>query len=243
MSITIGAFSSSFLLSQPFGYEGSAEEGLTARKWDFNCLLTKAEWASLLSVYDTWYASRINDADTFDSATVGTTVSLSGTGYNQTWTSVLCWFTGPPAASQVGEYVSASFSLVDATQKLAAILAQVEKADIIPALGTVVVGSATLTLLQPMQTFSNVPSIELAATGRDFISGPRRVVNMRLIVGRTNSAGWDAVRTWYSSTVPPTPALTTWYPASEPTAQAENAVEGGVKFVRYTVTLSQRQIQ
>ena len=43
MTLTIGAFSTNALTAQPFGYEGDARQGLTARKWTISGLVTKAQ--------------------------------------------------------------------------------------------------------------------------------------------------------------------------------------------------------
>ena len=127
MTLTIGAFSTNALTAQPFGYEGDARQGLTARKWTVAGLVTKAQWASLLSVYDTWRDLRITDSDTLLSGSVGNTVSFTGTGFGQTWTAISCWFTAPPSATPAGVYLDASCELVDATQALAVLLREQEK--------------------------------------------------------------------------------------------------------------------
>lgn len=123
MTITIGSFSCSNLTAQPFGYDGEATDGLTSRTFRISGLLTPSQWSALLNVYNTWRNTRINDPDTLYANSVGTTVSLSITSTNTISVSNLaCWFTDPPSGDQVGAYISATATLVDAAQALAVLL-------------------------------------------------------------------------------------------------------------------------
>lgn len=129
MTITIGTFSCNTLTAQPYGYDGEAQRGLTARAFRISGLLTRSEWSSLLSVYDGWRNTRINDEDSLKSQSVGTTVSLSSTAANGvSFSNVACWFAEAPSGEQLGAYVSASAVLVDAAQALAALLRERELA-------------------------------------------------------------------------------------------------------------------
>ena len=120
MTITIGSFTTKALLAQPFGYEGDARGGMTARTFTVSGLLTAAQWQALLSEYTTWRNARINDQDTLLSGTVGTTVSLTIASANGvSVTGLACWFIEPPAGEQTGTYVSATARLIDAAQALA----------------------------------------------------------------------------------------------------------------------------
>lgn len=127
MTVTIGGFSCSALTAQPIGYEETdTSKGLTARHWRLSGLLTRSQWSSLLSVYNTWRDARINDPDTLLSQAVGTTVSLSSSsnGLNQ---SASCWFVDAPTADQAGQYVQATAVVVDADEALEVILAEIRK--------------------------------------------------------------------------------------------------------------------
>ena len=156
--ITINGLTFTPLTAQPFGYEGEARTGLTARTFRCAGLLTPAQWATLVSIYDTWRASRILDADTLSSGVVGTTVPLTTGSINGlSVTGLACWFTEAPTGEQAGAYVSASCTLVDAAQALTVLLRGEEKARQsseakTPNLGTVTLGSATITLTKPMET-------------------------------------------------------------------------------------------
>ena len=249
MSISIGAFSSSKLLVQPFGYdETSTREGLTARKWLVTGLLTASEWQSLLSVYNSWRDTRITDPDTLSSASVGTTVSLIATSNGITWSGIACWFSSAPSGVQAGVYVQASCELVDAAQALAVLLRQEEKSRqrtdaTLPDLGTVTLGSATLTLLAPMETYQDTPQVQLTASGTHYISGPLTATRLRRIEGTTTSSGWTAVRSWYETTVAAIPSAGDWFPISAPTATAEVVIDGGVKSTVYTVTVDVAEVK
>jgi len=250
MTVTIGAASFPTLTGQPFGYEGTAREGLTARQWQVTGLLTSTEWATLCSAYDTWRNARIQDADTLSSGTVGTTVAFSGTGHGQTWTSVACWFSEAPSAEQVGKLAQASVTLVDANQALAVLLREKEKqrqqseATERPARGTVTLGGVVLTLTQPMEGFQDAPQPQLTAAGRHYLTGALGASLVRQVSGTTDAAGWASLQSWYSTITASTPAAGTWFPLGEgPRASAEVIVTGGAKATQYTVTLSLVQIR
>lgn len=147
MAITIGGASFPNLTAQPFGYdETDTRAGQTARKWLVTGLLQPSEWLSLLSVYDAWRNTRINDQPTKTSEVIGHTVAFSGNGPStQTWTNVPCWFIGAPQAEQSGKYLAASVELVDANESLAVILKEKEgeAAEDLLDLGIVTIGTAS----------------------------------------------------------------------------------------------------
>lgn len=119
MTITIGAFSCSALTAQPFAYDGEARAGLTQRAFQVSGLLSPEQWRDLISVYDTWRNNRINDPDTLLSGTIGTTVELTINSTNgQTVSNLACWFASAPSGEQLGPYVSATATLIDAAQAL-----------------------------------------------------------------------------------------------------------------------------
>lgn len=250
MSVSIGAFSTTKLIAQPFGYDQtSTQDGLTARKWTVSGLLTASEWQSLLSVYNTWRDARLTDADTLSSGTVGTTVSLTASANGITWSGIACWFTSAPSGDQAGPYIQATCELVDAAQALAVLLRQEEKnrqrseALAKPNLGTVTLGSATLTLLVPMETYQDTPQLQLTASGTHVISGPLAATRVRRINGTTDSTGWANVRSWYESSVASVPTTGTWYPISAPSAEAEVIISGGAKSTRYTITVDAAEVK
>lgn len=247
MTITIGAFSTNRLLAQPFGYEGEARTGLTARSFLVSGLLTPTEWQNLVSVYNTWRDLRITDADTLESGTVGSTVSLTITSTNGLSVSGLaCWFTEPPSAEQAGTYISASATLVDAAQALEVLLREREKNDSttndLPNLGTVTLGSAVVTLTRPMDTRQDGPNVALTATGVSYVTGPLVAHQVRQIEGYISTGTPADVLSWYDTTIAAVPAATSWFPVTAPEFTAEVVVESGVKGTRYSVTLRALQI-
>jgi len=249
MTVTIGSFSSTRLLAQPFGYdELETEQGLTARRWQISGLLTAAEWQSLLFVYGTWRDTRLTDEDTLSSASVGTTVSLTASANGITWTDIDCWFTTAPQGQQAGAYVQASFDVVDATQKLEILLRQQEKAQQrtdseTPDLGTVTLGSATLTLLKPMETYQDTPQLTLTASGNHVLSGPLSATRVRQIEGTTDSTGWLNIRSWYENTVSALPSVGDWFPITAPTSSARVLIVDGVKTTEYTVSVGVAEVK
>lgn len=128
MTITIGTFTSSKLTAQPYAYEGEAGDGLTSRMFRITGLLTPTQWQALVSEYNAWRNTRINDADTLFSASIGTTVSLSINSANGiTVTNLACWFRTAPEGRQLGAYIDASADLVDAAQALAVLQKEITK--------------------------------------------------------------------------------------------------------------------
>lgn len=248
MTITIGSFSCSALTAQPYGYEGEARTGLTARTFRVSGLLTSNQWATLLSVYDSWRNTRITDADTLQSGVVGTTVSLTASSINGlTVTALPCWFSEPPSGEQAGAYISASATLVDAAQALAVLLRQKEKERqgseaTLPSLGTVTLGSAVVTLTRPMETRQDGPSVALTATGTSYVTGPLVAHKVRQIEGYISSGSYSDLLTWYDSTIAAVPAASSWFPITAPSATAEVIISGGVKSTRYNVQLTALQI-
>jgi hypothetical protein len=253
MTITIGSFSTSVLTAQPFGYEGDARTGLTARTFRVNGLLTSAQWQALVSEYGTWRNSRLTDADTLSSASVGTTVSVSIASSNGLSISGLaCWFTEPPSGEQAGPYISANATLVDAAQALAVLLREQEKSRqnseaTVPSLGTVTLTRATgtspiVTLTKPMLTRQDGPSVSLTATGVSYVTGALAAHKVRQIEGYLTTGSYDDVLSWYDETIAAIPSSTSWFPISPPSATAEVIISGGAKSTRYSVSLTALQI-
>lgn len=248
MTITIGSFSCNALTAQPFGYEGEARTGLTARTFRVAGLLTPTQWQALVSEYDSWRNTRITDQDTLLSGTVGTTVGLSITSTNGlSVTGLACWFAEPPSGEQTGAYVSASAVLVDAAQALAVLLRGQERQRqnseaAIPSLGTVTLGSAVVTLTKPMETRQDGPTVAMTATGTSYVTGPLAAHKVRQIEGYISSGTYADLLSWYDTTIAAVPAVTSWFPITAPTATAEVIISGGAKSTRYSVALTALQI-
>lgn len=411
MTITIGSFTCSTLTAQPFGYEGEARTGLTARSFVISGLLTPAQWQALLGAYNGWRNTRITDQDTLLSKTVGTTIALTVAANGVSVSALPCWFVEAPTGEQAGAYISTSVTLVDAAQALAVLLREQElanerqiaeaedvdcavitanlqrqkdetdceltalqtgladdfaeqellkqkidaqarstaytsgtaslaaiktaeaniellekeaeytgraskaadiaaadldlevqstqaqatafaanttplanrekaKIDIelleyaakitaltsgtrlndlktaraldavyekyinedLPNLGTVTLGSATVTLTKPMDTRSDGPQVALTATGVSYVTGPLVAHETRQIEGIITSGTYANVLSWYDTTIAAVPAVGSWFPVSAPTATAEPFLIGGVKSTRYTVSLEAKKI-
>lgn len=249
MTVTIGSFSTNRLNAQPFGYEGEARTGLTARTFRISGLLTPAEWQTLISEYNSWRSTRIQDQDTLTSGTVGTTINVTITNTNNLSISNLpCWFVEAPAGEQAGVYVSATVTMVDAAQALQVVLRGKEKSDpLTPNLGTLTLTRATgaspvLRLISPMQTRQDGPNVALTATGVSYVTGPLAAHKVRRIEGHLTSGTLDDVMAWYDETIAAVPVTGSWFPVTAPSATAEVIVASGVKSTRYTVSLTALQI-
>jgi hypothetical protein len=255
MTITIGSFSTNALTAQPFGYEGDARTGLTARTFRINGLLTSSQWQALVSEYNSWRNTRLTDADTLSSASVGTTVSLSITSSNGlSVSSLACWFAEPPSGEQAGAYISASATLVDAAQALAVLLRSKEKERqgseaLVPSLGTVALtwpsdNTVTIVLTKPLETRQDGPSAQLTALGKTYLTGPYAAHKLRQIDGyiqESNKTATD-VLAWYDYSISGAPTVDSWFPISAPSFSAEVIISGGVKSTRWTVQLNAIQV-
>ena len=258
MTVTIGAFTCNLLTVQPFGYEGEARTGLTARTFVISGLLTPTQWQSLLSVYNTWRDTRITDADTISSGVVGTTISLTANANGVSVTSLPCWFADPPNGEQTGAYISASVTLVDAAQALAVLLREQEKSrqsteatlpsfgswfivtgtpdKIVPSLTGGETAAATIVLIADPVTYQDGPTLGLTTTGAHVLQGPLTATKVRRIQGTTSSASWAVIQTWYEEVVASIPAVNSYFPISPPTATGEIIISAGAKSTRYTVS-------
>lgn len=253
MSVQLGTFSCTTLTAQPIGYEGDARDGLTARQFRIAGLLTPAQWQALLTEYNTWRNLRIQDQDTLLSGNTGTTVNLTVSNANGVSTSALnCWFTEAPSGEQVGSFINATTTLVDASQALAVLLRQQEKSRqnteaTLPGLGTVTLQRAAgtspvVTLTKPMLTRQDGPNVALSAGGTSYITGPLKAHKVRQIEGWLTTGSFDDLLAWYDETIAAPAVTDVWFPVSAPTATAEVIISGGVKSTRYTVTLTVLQI-
>jgi hypothetical protein len=252
MTITIGAFTCQTLTAQPFGYEGDARTGLTARTFQISGLLTPTQWQSLVSVYNTWRDTRITDADTLSSGVVGTTVALTINANGLSVTALACWFAEAPTGEQAGAYINTSLNLVDSAQALAVLLREEEKSRqsteaLIPSLGTITFTRASgvspiVTLTAPMDTRQDGPTVALTATGTSYVTGPLVAHKIRNVEGFISTGSFDNLLSWYDETVAAIPAATSYFPITAPSATAEVIITGGVKATRYSVTLTVLQI-
>jgi hypothetical protein len=78
----------------------------------------------------------------------------------------------------------------------------------------------------------------LTAGGKHYVQGTLAATRVRNIEGYTDAAGWAAVQAWCEASWAAVPSTGDYYPISAPTATAENIIDGGVKIVRYAVSLS-----
>jgi len=249
-SVTIGSFSEAFsLTAQPVGYSGSSQDGLTARQWAITGLLTPAQWASLVGVYNTWRDTRITDADTLSSAAVGTTVALTVSTDGVSVSALACWFESAPKGERIGAYMSTSVVLIDAAQALAVLLRSLEKsrqnaeAKIPTAFGTYTLGSAVLTLTKDPDAYQDAPQLTLTSGGTHYLTGPLGSTKLKQLEGYISSGTKANVDSWYGSAVTAIPSTGAWFPISPPVYTAEVIIVSGAKSTRYTVTVTLAQVR
>lgn len=242
MTVTIETLTISSLRAQPLGYEEyDAMSGRVARRWSVEGLVKPSEWLSLLNIFETWKAARLQDSDTLLTLTTGSTVSFSGSALGYSWSGTPCWFNAAPQAEVVGGYVGVSFVLVDANQYLTALIREqeisVEVADSDRANGTYSLGTTVLTLLEQPDGYAAGPQLERAASGATFVQGPYRAVRSKRINGYTTESGWSDIRTWYEAIALTAPSKGDFYPAGPPTMQREVLITAGVRSTRCVVSI------
>lgn len=243
MAISIGSATFNTLIAQPFSYdERDTSRGFTAKKWTVSGLLTPSEWLDLLDAYDNWRNLRIEDPDPAKSFDDGTTILLTGTGPGGSTWSVNCWFSSAPKGEQSGAYINASVEVVDALESLEIISRESEdESEPLVDLGTVTIGSgsniATVTLLRPMESYGEGPSLNLTAAGNYYVTGPVTVRKIRDIEGTTSASGWTKIQNWYEEVIVAAPIQGTWFPITVPTATAKNKLVNSVKEIEYTIAI------
>lgn len=241
MTLTIGTwvYSGNQYTVQPFGYdETDTRRGMTARKVVIGALLTAAEWAALLGVYNAWRDARIQDPDSLTSNSVGTTVDVSSSANTVSWSAVPCWFISAPSGDQVGRYIQVTVELVDAAQALQVLHAEGAKATATYYYGTWTIGATTLNLRKPPETYQDMPTMALTAAGETYITGPLAATKVRAIEGDTDAAGWAAIQAWVETTVSTRPTSGQWLPISAPSATAEAKIVSGARADVYTVSMT-----
>lgn len=249
MTVTIGSTTFGRLTAQPFGYEGTdVKEGMSARQWQIQGLLTPSEWISLVNTYNNWQNIRIQDTPTSISLAVGTTILFSGTGPGgSSWSNIACWFSEAPAAAAAGEFLSVTVTVVDANEALAVILKEKEASDststeLLPDFGTITIGTTTLVLTKPLDSYGPGPTMELNASGSHLITGPFVVYKIRDVEGTTNLTGWNNIRTWYEQQIVAEPLSGSWFPITIPSATAERKTIDAVVTDVYTVSIQLGQV-
>jgi hypothetical protein len=258
MTVTIGSFTCNLLTVQPFGYEGEARTGLTARTFQISGLLTPAQWQDLISEYDAWRDVRITDEPTKTSGVVGTTINLTANANGLSVTSLPCWFADPPSAVQTGAYISATVTLVDAAEALEVVLRNEEKAaeegdgpTLFYIYKNTSGGIATNSTLpsttgkswivrvtEYVQRRDNTPSYGFTALGTTYVTGALVSHNTAVYTGYIVHGDASAMLTTYDTQIAqslPANSLVLFQP---PEFRYENIVTGGVRVVRYPVTFT-----
>jgi hypothetical protein len=241
MSVSINTSTFNALTAQPFGYnETDTSAGLVAQKVRLSGLLTPAEWSTLTGIFGDWRDLRIEDPDSVTADDIGHTVDVSFSANGLTWTEVECWFSQAPAAEQVGAYLSVTCELVDAAQALEVAKRESEKANDRdrPALGTFTLGSSTITLSKPPETYQDNPQVRLTTTGRSYIEGPLAATKVYAIEGTCDAANWAALREWFEEAVTTRPDPGDYFPITPPSANASNKIVDGLKVIEYAVSIT-----
>ena len=102
--------------------------------------------------------------------------------------------------------------------------------------------SPIVTLIAPMDTRQDGPTVALTATGTSYITGPLIAHKIRNVEGYITTGTFADLLSWYDEIIVAVPAATSYFPITAPTATAEVIITGGVKATRYTATLTVLQI-
>lgn len=248
MAITVGGLAITGLQEAPYAHAGDSLTGRTVRRWPVKAVMTPADWLTLDGIYRSWRASRLADADTMVSLSIGSTISTSGSAWGYSWSNVAAWFSAAPSASATGAMVSVSFELVDAAQQLAIWLREREistqVSDNESTYGTLTVGGLTLNLLSEAPGFDGGPAMQLTALGCHVIRGPLLATKVRRVQGWTHASDADdTIRSWYESTIATTPAVGDWFPVKSPTVKQDPVIVSGARVTRYTIDLELQQVR
>ena len=242
MSVTINTLTFDNLTAVPLEYdEVDTRNGLTAKAWQIEGLLTVIEYADLLTIYDNWRDVRILEEKAETSLVVGTTVSVTVTGTGGA-TATPCWFSSAPTASQSGTYLAVSFNVVDAAEALE-VLGQQEndEGDDTYVVGTFAYGGVTIQLTRPLEGYRQAPNVELTAGGTHYVSGPRYVERLRIVEGFFDivdfPTGIADISTQYETDIQATLTASTYRPIQPPSFSAGRTVRNGAETTRITVSM------
>jgi len=232
MSVTLNSLTFSDLLAQPLAYSVTdIHAGSSARIWEVSGLVSKADYASLIGIYDTWRDAKILEDNPKTSLVTGTTVTFTGTGPGGlTWSSVPCWFHEAPEGTMVSsEWMTVQFAVIDAAERIEQI--QKDATDtgtpsgLEPDFGDYILvtpqGNVTIELTEYPDTYTNGPTLGLTSSGAHYLSGPFQPYQIKEIEGYILETDVAKVKAWYEDKVSNTTTVGDWYPTSAPEFSAE----------------------
>ena len=247
ITISYGGTSYTFpnLRDHPLSYSSDdVNRGRSVRQWKIDGILQRADANTVDSIFRSWNTARLPQDDMRLTGVTGATVAFSGAAPGFSWsTPVPCHFVSAPSFQMTGIFVSVSFVLEDANERLAVVLRQTEEEAEQTAplnFGTLTFGGATVNLIADPNDFTDLPSASLTPAGTHFISGSLALTEVRRVQGYVSDAHISALRTWAQSNVATTPNVGDWFLAGEwtqPTAvrRADNGVMARWWNVAFTV--------
>jgi hypothetical protein len=236
------------LLGHPYGFEESeVRRGRAAEQLKPSGLLLPTEANTLAGLYRAWNAARLPQGDPLRTGSLGAVVTVSGKAPGFDWTTPRsCWFTSAPTFEQRGAFVAVAFTVVDAAQALAIQLREAEeeaeRADDL-SLGTITLGSATITLTAPARSYNDLPQLSLSPAGVHVITGPLAVTEVREIEGWVTPQGLTDLEGWLVSATATSPAVNAWFPTAWGKPTARLTADGGSVVTRYDVSLTVAKIR
>jgi hypothetical protein len=246
MTITLSYGGATFafpnLLEQPLVISGDAARGRTVRGWSLAGIVSRAEAAAFVDLYEAWRAAKFLEDDPRRTGVVGATVALTGSSPGFAWTTpVPCWFTAAPAVPLAGAFIRLSATVEDAAASLAVLLREGEEEAEQTAqlgLGTLTLGGAVITLVSRPDGIGDLPSLNLSPAGRHLITGPLATTETRQVNGYVTAAHLPALEAWVKATAAATPATGDWFPTSWTDPVARRRADGGAMAGFYDVSFS-----
>jgi hypothetical protein len=251
MTITLAYGGATFafpnLLEQPLVISGDAARGRTVRGWALSGIVSRAEAAAFVNLYEAWRAAKFLEDAPQRTGVVGATVELTGSSPGFAWaTAVPCWFTSPPAVPMAGAFIRLSATVEDAAASLAVLLREGEEEAEQTAqlgLGTLTLGGAVIVLVSRPDGIGDLPTLALTPAGRHLLTGPLATTETRQVNGYVTAAHLPALETWIRTTVAATPATGDWFPTGWTEPVARRRADGGTMGAFYDVSFSLTRIR
>lgn len=226
------AYASGMYQCVPTTYKsyGAVELGFTAQAFAFDLLCTDEEWSELLSLYAAYQSEyKIAPVQTTEE---GVTKNIE-TAVTGDYVVTITWpggdgnylFAEPPSGTPFGNYIQATFTVVNADdyytcKKRSEYLQKQNSKNYV---GTYSLWGVNLQLLEIKESYDNLPTLSVTATGVNYVEGPLKLQTVYNIVGDTDEAGWNTIYEKTKDIAEATPN-TEPYPISVPSVKVTEGI-------------------
>ena len=210
---------------------GAVELGFTAQAFAFDLLCTDDEWSELLDVFEA-YQSEYQVAPIEKTDASGNTINIEsamtgGYGVSVSWPggSGDYLFAEPPSGTPFGNYIQATFTVVNADdyytcKKRSEYLKEQQSKKYV---GTYSLWGVNLRLLEIKESYDNLPTLSMTATGVNYVEGPLKMQTVYNIVGDTDKDGWSTIYDKTKDIAEATPGAEP-YPISVPSVKVTEGI-------------------